>query len=707
MKSLILALFLFATVIAYAQTAPFGQLEPCLNSNAVAAGNTSLPFRTLGPVSYTLLNNTSNPNTFAAYNPALTVTATVINNQYPTSSNGTNQSVFINAPNWDMMGWIDFQSTAYWSTDQFNIGTGISNGSNYGYRMQTYLADITNPVNAYLVSAGKTYTYMADLQITFSRPVNNPILHICGFGGTTGNLHFANELKLLTPNISLLKLSGNNIDIDSVTKIVNTRAAPGGTSSSGQGSFELVGTGITSLILRVSVRTDNGQTSWGSGSQDAWTFSFSLAPPQTISGKFFYDVNGLTNNTVDGTGTNLSGTMYANLVDAQGKVISSVPVAADGSYNFPEAFTGAQTIQLTSTQGVAGNPSITTLPAGWAFTGENIGAGAGNDGTQDGATPVTVLQLPTSNANFGVEQIPSGANYTASSVNNPGGTNTVTVPAAAFTGSDPEDGVYAPGLNGKTVTLSPAVNGTLYYNNTPVTATQTINPFNPALVAMDPNDNVTATLTTSFDYAVQDAAGVSSAAKTITMPFALSALPLHSISLSGKYSTGKANLFWEVRGAQRISHFEIERSSNGSNFILVGSVESKGDGDFSYTFINTVDVPGAALYYRIKSVDEDGEYFYSAVFKLITGSKEMQVKLLPNPFTNSITILATSTHQTEMAIKILNANGQTVLNQRRTLKAGTNNIEITDMGKLPAGTYTANIIVDGQQTTRRLIKMKE
>jgi len=50
----------------------------------------------------------------------------------------------------------------------------------------------------------------------------------------------------------------------------------------------------------------------------------------SLSGTVFDDANGLTDSTVNGNGTNVNGLLYANLVDASGKVLASVAVASDG-----------------------------------------------------------------------------------------------------------------------------------------------------------------------------------------------------------------------------------------------------------------------------------------------------------------------------------------------------------------------------------------
>src|SRR5947208_1488889 len=123
---------------------------------------------------------------------------------------------------------------------------------------------------------------------------------------------------------------------------------------------------------------------------------------------------------------------------------------------------------------------------------------------------------------FGIEQIPGGANYTAPHQLNPGGTTQVPAPTIAFTGVDAEDGTYVTGLSGRKVTITtPGANADLYYNGVKVTTTTTYTGFNPALLTIDPTGATPTTpsnVTAVFTYSVFDNANEPSVAKTITMP---------------------------------------------------------------------------------------------------------------------------------------------------------------------------------------------
>jgi uncharacterized repeat protein (TIGR01451 family) len=130
-----------------------------------------------------------------------------------------------------------------------------------------------------------------------------------------------------------------------------------------------------------------------------------------ISGTVFNDLDRLTDNTVDGSGTNAGG-LYANLVDpVTHLVIASVPVNSDGTFSFNPTH-GVQLnksyeIILTSTIRTPGSTLTTAvLPPNWISTGEHVGAGPGNDGTVDSKLMVATTTAGVMAANFGIVKVP-------------------------------------------------------------------------------------------------------------------------------------------------------------------------------------------------------------------------------------------------------------------------------------------------------------
>jgi hypothetical protein len=263
-----------------------------------------------------------------------------------------------------------------------------------------------------------------------------------------------------------------------------------------------------------------------------------------LSGTVFNDANGLTDSTVNGTGTGTpDGTpLYANLLDANDNVVSAATVAADGTYTFPNAFTGIYKIQISKNRGVESIPKpLTELPAGWVSTGENLGSGSGSDGSIDGLLPVTVGSTTMSNANFAIEQRPVVSNNTASSQSNLGGTSSIVVPPATFSATDPASGT----VTGIRVTSFPSnattitINGTEYTSGTFPEAGVTIptnasgNPTQQILI--DPFDGA---VTVDIPYVAIDNAGVESSAPAMaSVPFSVAPTAARG-NISGKLFFG-------------------------------------------------------------------------------------------------------------------------------------------------------------------------
>lgn len=70
-------------------------------------------------------------------------------------------------------------------------------------------------------------------------------------------------------------------------------------------------------------------------------------------------------------------------------------------------------------------------------------------------------------------------------------------------------------------------------------------------------------------------------------------------------------LEWATASEENNSHFEVERSVDGRDFLAIGKVE--GNGTTSERNEYKYNIPQGAAYYRLKQVDFDGAYEYSDV----------------------------------------------------------------------------------------------
>ena len=245
----------------------------------------------IGPVVSTTIrfrHNTDNPtgNTFATYTPPLTVTATLSNDQYvyPISPLPGNPA--------SMLGFTAGAGSVYYNplsdgggvnadftASGASAGNGISVIDNFALRFSHYIAPLETA--GVLTNARAR---VVDLTLAFNRPVNNPILHLSGLGGSAV-IDFTAEFDLLSSNVpvTLSKSSGTaNLIVETVSgtqRISNNSLVPSGANHQ-HGSILAAGNGITTIALRVYLRGggDGTNSDWmvNNNTRESWSLSLSL-----------------------------------------------------------------------------------------------------------------------------------------------------------------------------------------------------------------------------------------------------------------------------------------------------------------------------------------------------------------------------------------------------------------------------------------------
>ena len=339
------------------------------------------------------------------------------------------------------------------------LGTGI-NVANAGFNSLNGAVEVFTTAQALYNNPAYpigSRVYFGDLVLTFNQPVKNPVIHIAGLGGSYRYLpfgapntpanyvstFFSTELELLTPGLTSTLMSSNQFMTVSGNNILNNNDVnPNGGSivdptefisnlGAATGSIRINGT-VQQLVYRVYLQGGTGsQFAWsapgstvsGPGAPrdpftgDIWYVSASYDRPnlQIISGNVFIDTDGLNNNSISTTltsvgpiansTTNAGGTLFANLLNGANQVVASVPVGNNGAYLFDNVGVGTYTVQISTNQGVVGQPKPSTaLPAKWVNTGEFNGVGDGNDGLVNGESAAIVVaagDIKTNN-NFGI-----------------------------------------------------------------------------------------------------------------------------------------------------------------------------------------------------------------------------------------------------------------------------------------------------------------
>jgi hypothetical protein len=114
-------------------------------------------------------------------------------------------------------------------------------------------------------------------------------------------------------------------------------------------------------------------------------------------------------------------------------------------------------------------------------------------------------------------------------------------------------------------------------------------------------------------------------------------LPVTFSYFSAGAATGGIRLTWMVASESNVNRYDVERSSNGKSFSKIGSVTASGL--TTYTYLDAAYLTGSN-YYRLKSVDNDGQYKYSTIvlFKVGKNTLTSALKVYPVPATSQLTV---------------------------------------------------------------------
>jgi alpha-tubulin suppressor-like RCC1 family protein len=177
-------------------------------------------------------------------------------------------------------------------------------------------------------------------------------------------------------------------------------------------------------------------------------------------------------------------------------------------------------------------------------------------------------------------------------------------------------------------------------------------------------------------------------------------LPVTWLSVNGQLQNGKAIIKWATGSENNTGRFEIEHSTDGINYTKLGTNAAAGNStaERRYEFMHPSPVSGKNLY-RIKQIDLDGRFTYSAVIVLYNNNVTKNVLITPNPVQQSATVYFKETGS--KTIRLLNANGQTVLTQQ--VKQGSSSYQL-NMTHLPASMYILQIQTENETATHKIIK---
>lgn len=161
------------------------------------------------------------------------------------------------------------------------------------------------------------------------------------------------------------------------------------------------------------------------------------------------------------------------------------------------------------------------------------------------------------------------------------------------------------------------------------------------------------------------------------------ALPVQFASITAhETATGSVNITWATASEKSVASFVVERSHDGLTFHKIGAVKAKGESTILTRYMLLDERPLQQNYYRVQSVDQDGQVAYSPTVQIVTAFSVTNSLVYPNPASGG-TITVAGADQNIALMQVYTASGVLIKEQRQ--KA------VLDVSDLPSGWYVVRV----------------
>ncbi|MCG2613795.1 discoidin domain-containing protein [Terrimonas sp. NA20] len=179
-------------------------------------------------------------------------------------------------------------------------------------------------------------------------------------------------------------------------------------------------------------------------------------------------------------------------------------------------------------------------------------------------------------------------------------------------------------------------------------------------------------------------------------------LPVKWVSFSGKPdSDKKVDLDWVTADESNNARFDVQRKGDkDADFITIGSVKAttlaSGAGQYAFTDAKPAD---GINYYRIKQVDQNGQFSYSKTISVENRNSSAAVLVYPNPVVSQLYIKDAG--QPIDYIRVFTTDGRKMQEFSNIAKGQTTMIQ---MGIYPKGNYLVQIVTANGVETKKIVK---
>jgi trimeric autotransporter adhesin len=172
-------------------------------------------------------------------------------------------------------------------------------------------------------------------------------------------------------------------------------------------------------------------------------------------------------------------------------------------------------------------------------------------------------------------------------------------------------------------------------------------------------------------------------------------LPAALFDFNARVNQDQTVLSWVTNNEQNLLEYEIEKSTDGLQFIKIGTVQAKttgGSDGISYTFTDP-ELLQEKAFYRLKLLSSVNTAFkYSNILNLSQyASKKFELQNVVNPFMNELRFRINAPYNENLKVQIADITGKIVKTANIVVQKGVNALVVEVPQSLQKGTYILNI----------------
>jgi hypothetical protein len=196
--------------------------------------------------------------------------------------------------------------------------------------------------------------------------------------------------------------------------------------------------------------------------------------------------------------------------------------------------------------------------------------------------------------------------------------------------------------------------------------------------------------------------------RTITAPIwytIISIVPVQLQAFTAMVNNNKqVDLNWSTSNEINCRVFIVEKSFDGNLFTTVDTIAAHNNNITNYYQLTDKTYLEKITYYRIKQIDNNGKFTYSAIRAVNPALLQLNtVHVYPNPVKNIATLSIHSTANCKGTLHITDVVGRLIDQQTITITKGHQQTAV-DFSKLTSGNYLLTLQWNKEKSTIKLVK---